>query len=109
MLTSFGLYSFFTPEHVLAATPVTHTFWLLLPNGVWQLGMALAGLWQLYALATDSRWKRGTAAFVAAVFYVWATENQIVFAHGFKALFLFIAGWVGVNLYAVVRSIRGQL
>lgn len=108
MLVIFGVYSYLTAEHVLASTAITHGFWLILPDKVWQGIFVAAGLWQLYALLTDSDMKRGIAAFVSTMLYVWATENQVFFAHGFKAVFLFIAGWIGVNLFALVRTIGGQ-
>lgn len=107
MLASFGVVSLCArPEH-LHALPSTRSFMLLMPNGFWQILMVATGALQMATLLADNRWRRGIAAFLAAFFYAWITENQILFSYGLHPVILLSAGWIGVNMFAVSRAIGG--
>jgi hypothetical protein len=83
------------------------SFMLLMPDGIWQAIMAASGIFQMVTLLADSRWRRCAAAFLAALFYAWITENQILFSYGLHPVILLSAGWIGVNMFAVSRAIGG--
>jgi len=107
MLASFGAASLMArPEH-LHALPSTRSFMLLMPNGISQAIMAASSAFQMVTLLADARWRHCAAAFLAAFFYAWITENQILFSCGLHPVTLLSAGRIGVNMFAVSRAIGG--
>lgn len=107
MLASFGCICFFMVPYALAAAASTRNYFVLLPNGVWQVLLVFVGAAQIVALFSGKRWPRGCAAFFAAFLYAWTTCSELAYSTGLHPIILFTAGWIGVNMFAISRVVSG--
>ncbi|GBQ92050.1 hypothetical protein AA23498_1350 [Acetobacter nitrogenifigens DSM 23921 = NBRC 105050] len=109
-LIAFGMASMLQTREALHATPSTHNFFILLPNGLWQSLLVLSGSYQLAVLVAGFRnWRvwRGSAAANAAFWSLWIAFSQVIYAFGYNPIVTFVFAWVGINLYALSRAIGG--
>ncbi|AQS88287.1 hypothetical protein AA101099_1758 [Neoasaia chiangmaiensis NBRC 101099] len=109
-LLTFGLVSLRRTHDALHATPSTHSFFILMPNGLWQCLLILGGAYQLAALSFETRWWRwwrGSAAALAAFFSAWVAVSQVIYTFGFNPIVLYVVAWCGVNLFALSRAFGG--
>ncbi|MCQ8240502.1 hypothetical protein [Rhizosaccharibacter radicis] len=95
-----------TPDHLLALASSAGLA-KLLPHGWWQVAVAVFGFYQLATLAVDWRWPRAVAAFFATFVAAWVTLDLFVYGHGVQPGIWLGLGWVGVNMFATSRAVRG--
>jgi hypothetical protein len=102
VLIGFSVWSIAAPIP-LADIPSFHAATRLMPQGAWEYMTGTVGMLQFGALLMDRRWLRGAAAAVAT----WLTG---VISLGAVLSFsspidVFPLGFLGINIFAVLRAV----